>query len=89
MKIRMILVKLLFLGALFIISNNNLHLVDNGERETFFNYYSSWIGNIFNQGVQVTGYVVKFEWLPKTNSSYAGNYNYINVGNADNSKKKA
>lgn len=72
MKLRIIIIKLLFLGALFIISNNNLHLGDNGEREVFFNYYSSWLGNIFNQGLEVTSYVVKFEWLPKSNESYAG-----------------
>ena len=72
MKLRMIIIKLLFLGALFIISNNNLHLGDNVEREVFFNYYSSWLGNIFNQGQAITSYVVKFEWLPKSKESYAG-----------------
>jgi len=77
MKIRLVLLKLLFLGALLIISNNNLHLKDSGERETFFNYYFTWIGNIFDQGVAVTSYVVKFEWLPKTNESYAENYSDI------------
>ncbi|OIO81062.1 hypothetical protein AUJ84_01835 [Candidatus Pacearchaeota archaeon CG1_02_32_132] len=64
MKILIVVVKLLFLGALFIISNNNIHLTDSGERDIFFNYYSGWINTMFNQGVELTGYLVKFEWLP-------------------------
>ncbi len=70
MKITMVVLKLLFLGALFIASNHNLHLNDNTEREIFFNYYVSWISNLFHQGVDVTGYVIKFEWLPRANETY-------------------
>ena len=66
----MIVLKLLFLGALFIASNNNLHLNDNTEREVFFNYYASWISNLFHQATDITGYVVKFEWLPKAKKTY-------------------
>jgi len=69
MKVTLILIKLLFLGALFIISNNNLHLNDHAEREAFLGMYYNWIDNLFNQGLQVTSYVVKFEWLPN-NESY-------------------
>ena len=60
----MVVIKLLFLGALFIISNNNLHLSNTIERETFTNLYVTWFDNLFKQGVEVTSYVVKFEWLP-------------------------
>lgn len=87
MKIGIIIVKLLFLGALFIISNNNLHLKDVGEREVFFKYYSSWLENIFNQGQSVTSYVVRFEWLPKSNESYVGD-NSLNELNYNASKKR-
>lgn len=69
MKVTLILVKLLFLGALFIISNHNLHLNDHAEREVFLEMYYNWIDNLFDQGIQVTSYVVKFEWLPN-NKSY-------------------
>ncbi len=65
MKFQMFLVKLLVLGALFIISNNNLHLLVPIEREVFFNLYSGWLGGLFNQGIEVTAYVVEFDWLPK------------------------
>ena len=65
MKIAIVIVKLLILGALFIISNQNLHLLVDEEREIFFDYYSGWIENLIHQGVDITGYVIKFEWLPR------------------------
>jgi hypothetical protein len=65
MKAQLVIVKLLFLGALFIISNQNLHIGVTQERETFFDAYYAWVLNIVNQITDVTAYVVKFEWLPK------------------------
>jgi len=64
MKIPILIVKLLVLGALFIISNQNLHLGISPEREIFVDAYIGWINSIIHQAVDVTGYVVKFEWLP-------------------------
>jgi len=61
----MIIVKLLILGALFIISNQNLHLGISQEREIFFDAYSGWTTNIIDKIVDVTGYVVRLEWVPK------------------------
>jgi hypothetical protein len=72
MKLAIVLVKLFVLGALFIISNQNLHLLVSEERGVFFDSYSEWIGSLFNQAVDVTGYVVKFEWLPKEMNNAAG-----------------
>ncbi len=71
MKISMVLVKLLFLGALLIISNHNLHLNDSSERSTFFSMYNSWIGGLVDQGIALSSYVVKFEWLPHINQTYS------------------
>lgn len=65
MKIQIVLVKLVVLGALFIISNQNIHLAVAAERELFLNSYSFWLTNIFHQFVQVTSYVVRFDWLPR------------------------
>ena len=72
MKVAIILVKLFVLGALFIISNQNLHLLVPQERTVFFDAYSGWIGNLFEQTADVTGYVVKFEWLPKETGAPSG-----------------
>ena len=64
MKIPILIVKLLVLGALFLISNQNLHLGISSERQVFFDAYLGWVKNIAHQAADVTGYVVKFEWLP-------------------------
>lgn len=64
MKIQIVMVKLIVLGALFIISNQNLHLAIAAERTAFFDAYYSWMTNIIHQIAQVTGYVVRFDWLP-------------------------
>jgi hypothetical protein len=64
MKIPMIVLKILFVGALLIVSNQNLHLSDETERGVFFEAYLAWVGSLVDQGVKVTSYVVKFEWLP-------------------------
>lgn len=66
MKIQMIIVKLLVLGALFIISNQNLHLGILQEREIFFNAYSGWIESIVGKIIDVTGNAVRLEWLPNS-----------------------
>ncbi len=69
MKVTIVVLKLLFLGALFIVSNQNLHLADSTERGVFFEDYSVWLENLFGHGKEITAFVVKFEWLPSKNSS--------------------
>ncbi len=64
MKLSIIVVKFLFIGALLIIANFNLHLRDPAEREAFVNMYTDWLHSLFLQGKEVTGYVIKFEWMP-------------------------
>jgi len=71
MKITLLILKLLFLGALFIISNHELYLKEAADRETFFGLYYDWIRSLVNQGFDVTTYVIKFEWLPDVNQTYA------------------
>ena len=64
MKAQIVIVKLIVLGALFIISNHNLHLLVPAERAAFFDAYYGWVVNIIHQVADVTGYVVRFGWLP-------------------------
>ena len=68
MLVSLIIFKLVFLGALFIISNQNLHLSVPNERAVFIEDYNSWLRTLYNQGVEVMGYVVRSEWLPIENS---------------------
>jgi hypothetical protein len=65
MKITMTIVKVLFLGAMFIVSNSNLSLNDQVDREVFIDSYVAWIGRLYDQAIEGTAYVVKVEWLPK------------------------
>ena len=69
MRVFLLFLFFLFISALLIVSNGNLHLKDKAEAMQFGRLYYSWIvdttGNLF----KATAYVVKFEWLPSQNSS--------------------
>ena len=65
----LILIKFFFISALFIISNEDLHLGDPIDREIFFNTYHTWLGNIFSQTVELTSSVINLKWLPDDNFS--------------------
>ena len=75
MKIPIIILKLFVIGALFIISTQNLHLGVSQDRSIFFTEYFSWIGSVAHQAVSATGYITKFQWLPASpkNTSNPGN----------------
>ena len=60
----MILIKVLVIGALLIISNNNLALELPENRAAFFEEYSTWLSDLFDHGSVVVGYVVGNGWLP-------------------------
>ena len=67
MKIYLFILKFLFIGALFIVSNNNLHLINLEERNVFYSNFYSWLSGLFDSVGQITGYITKSEWLPQTN----------------------
>ncbi len=64
MKITISLVKFLFIGALFIVSNENLFLNNPEHLSKFFELFYIWLSGIFSQAWQITGYVINSEWLP-------------------------
>lgn len=64
MKLLMILIKVFVIGALLIISNNNLALEVPENRQIFFGQYTAWLSQLFDHGAVVVGYVVGNEWLP-------------------------
>lgn len=66
MKAAIFLIKFLLIGALFIVSNENLALKDPGNFERFSSLYASWLGSVFDNGKQITGYVVQAHWVPDT-----------------------
>ena len=69
MKFWLIVFLFLFISALVIVSNNNLHLKSVSEAKEFASLYYSWLLNTAGDVIKVTGYVVGFEWLPGGNST--------------------
>lgn len=69
MKVILVLLKVFFIGALLIVSNGNLALSDAGNREVFFEKYTDWLSELFDNGIVVVGYVVSTEWLPEADSN--------------------
>jgi len=67
MKIYLFVLKFLFIGALFIVSNNNLHIINLEERNVFYSHFYSWLLGLFDSVGQIVGYVTKSEWLPQIN----------------------
>jgi len=68
MKFYIFLIKFLFLGSLFIVSNHNLYLSDNEDRQAFYAEFNYWLDTLFTHGRQITSYVIDSEWLPQENS---------------------
>ena len=64
MKIWIFVVKFLLIGSLFIVSNNDLSLIDNEERQEFYSLFTSWLNSLVGHVSDISGYVVKSEWLP-------------------------
>lgn len=64
MKLTIIAIKFLFLGGLFIVTNNNLPLNSAENLGTFFDLYYHWISTLFSHSEQISGYVINSEWLP-------------------------
>jgi hypothetical protein len=73
MKIQMLIVSFVMLSALFIISNNNLHVQNTGERAVFGNAYYGWLGSVFDNFKTITGDVINARWLPENNKTQNAN----------------
>ncbi len=67
MRILQVLIIFLLIGAFFIVSENNLALKNEDERLEFGRMYSKWVANVIDNGKEITGYVVKMNWLPDNN----------------------
>ena len=66
-KMRVIILFIIFLviGALIIISNNNLALYKNENTVKFKDLYLEWINQILLNIQKVTGEVIRLDWSPK------------------------
>jgi len=64
MKIALLFIIFLLLGAFFIVGENKLALRNPDARMELGRLYFSWIGQVFKNGGNLVGYVVKLDWLP-------------------------
>jgi len=69
MRILSLVFLFLFFGALFIVSNENLHLKDGEERGEFLSLYYSWIVDVATKVKSVTGHIIGFDWVPDKNDT--------------------
>lgn len=65
MKILILVVMFLCIGAFFIISQNNLALDSSENADKFISLYKTWLEKTFENLGSLTGYVIKMDWLPK------------------------
>lgn len=67
MKLSVILISILLIGALFIISNENLHLAKKEEANKFLKSYALWLASGILKIKSITLNVAKLDWLPSGN----------------------
>lgn len=64
MKILIFILMFLIIGALFIISNNNLAMDKQENIDRFSELYLEWFNQIYVNTQALTGEVLKINWLP-------------------------
>ena len=64
MRIILIVFFILALGALFIISENNLYLSNISALERFTEIYTNWLDGVFSNIKNTTGYAINLNWSP-------------------------
>jgi len=57
------------IGALFIISNDNLSLINPEERTDFVRSYVLWFSSIGENIKQITGQVIATDWIPDSENN--------------------
>ncbi len=65
MRILIILLMFFIVGALIIITNYDLALIDNNNVESFSELYLDWIGKIYSNIQVLTGEGVRLAWSPE------------------------
>jgi hypothetical protein len=65
MRILVFIFLFLFLGAMFVVTENSLALVEKENRSNFFGLYEEWFENFFINIKTITGNVVGLEWFPR------------------------
>lgn len=69
MKTIMLIVMFFVVGALFIISEDNLNIGKGDNAKVLTGMYLSWLDETFDNMKTLTGNIVKLNWLPDFNST--------------------
>ena len=69
MKVLMLVIMFLLIGAFFIISNDNIRLNTAENVDLFLTSYAQWFDKLIGNSGTVVGYVVKMQWLPDSENS--------------------
>lgn len=65
MKTLIFIIFFLFLGAFFILSEEEIKLNSKENFIIFLDSYKIWASELLNNGKTVSGYIIKMEWLPE------------------------
>ena len=65
MRLLVFIFLFLFLGAMFVVTENSLALAEQGNMVKFFGLYETWMENFIVNVKTITGDVVGLEWFPK------------------------
>ncbi|MEK6933598.1 MAG: hypothetical protein AABW75_01850 [Nanoarchaeota archaeon] len=79
MRLFIVVLSILIIGALFIISNGNLHLKKEREAKIFFDSYIVWLAKGILEVKSFTLYAIKLDWLPSNDKN---NQTLEIIGNA-------
>jgi hypothetical protein len=66
MRVIVLIIIFLLIGAFFIVSNNNLHLNASKDMQKFVGLYYSWLSGLFDNVKGISAYVIKADWIPET-----------------------
>lgn len=64
MKLVLFILMFLVIGALLILSNNNLPLYKEENLAKFKVLYIGWLDNVYKNSQSITGNVVNMRWMP-------------------------
>lgn len=64
MKIAILIFIFFAIGALLIISNNNLAMVNDSSVEKFSEIYVGWMDRVFSNSLSITGRIIEMNWFP-------------------------
>ena len=73
MRILVIVLIFLLVGALFIINQNRIDVKEKEGKITFTKVYAKWLWDSAKNIKEVTAYIIKMDWLPRTEQEKAGN----------------